>query len=257
MTFECFREGKTMKKLSCFLGVLAVVFVIAGPAGAGPIPPSPSPVPSAGESDLLSATAPPDNINVDWMVFQLGVGNAFGAPAGSYAYLYQVENTQPALGTEINSLSITIPWGTGSVISASSLAGDNLDAATLYHAGHTVVGEEEGFTFPPSPAITPILATDDGFTITWTFSDLRPGYQSDTLFFLSSMPPTYGNAVAQNSSPPSPWVGVLRDESGALLPPEDRTGDPVPIPIPEPGTLLLLALGLLGLGFLSERKKLH
>jgi hypothetical protein len=179
---------------------------------------------------------PASGINIDWEVIPT-TGTAF-AP-GLYAYLYQIENTSKA---GVDAFSVTLaPAGFASVVGAGILAGDNLDLLSLFHPPHDVaffpILAGEADPFPLAPVVggsTTLNPLDD--TVSWTFSPIASGTQSDTLYFLSTLPPVYGNAVAQDSIPPSPW-GTLA--VGA---------QPVPVPLPEPATWVLAGAGLLAIG---------
>lgn len=228
--------------------ICLLVPLMAAPALAGPIPASPSPVPSAGESLLTSfIVGPADSLNVDWEVLPTAL-TAF-AP-GLFAYEYQIENTSAASG--VDAFSITIP-NIGSVVAAGILGGDNLDLATAFHLAHDAI------TFPilateadpfPLQALTSVLTTINlvDRTVSWSFDPLVAGNQSDTLYFLATLPPTYGNAHAQDSSPPSPW--------GSLA----TLGQPVPVPIPNPqaataGMALLGSLGVARMFYIRRRQE--
>jgi hypothetical protein len=216
---------------SCLVMALAV-----GPLQAGPIPVSPSPAPSAGESLLTSfVVGAASSINADWEVLPTA-GTAF--PPGLYAYEYQIQNNTASSG--VDAFSITIPAAVfGSIVTAGTLPGDDLHTATAYHpplSAFPIMATAQ----PPLPhqplanVNTTLNPTDD--TVTWTFSPLAHGFQSDTLYFLSTLPPTYGNAVSQDSIPPSPW--------GSLAP---GGAQPVPVPTPEPDTFVLMGLGTVAL----------
>ena len=78
----------------------------------------------------------------------------------------------------------------------------------------------------------------------WLLGSVNPGTSSGPLSFLSDLPPTLGNANAQDANPPSPWSSY-----------PDGQQVPVPLTVPEPGTWVLVAMGT-GLGvFLRGRKQ--
>jgi hypothetical protein len=218
--------------LFCLFGAL-----FAAPVQGGPIPASPSPVPSAGESLLTSfIVGAASSLNVDWEVIPTA-GTAF--PGGLYAYLYQIENTSLA---NVDAYSVTVPVNViGTVVGAGILAGDNLDANTLFHPGHNfgnfpiLATEQDPFPFQLLTGGSASIDVPD-HNVTWTFNPLVAGNESETLYFLSTMPPTYGNAVAQDSIPPSPWASLA--PGGA---------QPIPVPVPEPAALVLLGFGIMGL----------
>jgi hypothetical protein len=219
----------------------------------------------AGESELPSFIFPAaSDITVDWMVVDYSGGLVDGGgnpiPAGGYLYLYQIENTS---GVAMDALSITLPFGgAATIIAAGELAGDDIDAATAFHPAHAsaiapvddalpgpfpgLAGEEGPFGFAGvTGLLTSVNPVDDN--VTWTFNPFAAGSETNTLFYLSSKPPIYGNAVAQDSTPPSPW--------GSLA----LGGEPLPVPdptfqIPEPSSWVLLAMGSV-VAFLAWRRR--
>jgi hypothetical protein len=200
---------------------------------------------------------PASDLTVDWMVIPYVGG--LGPPAGGFLYAYQLENTT---GTGVDAFSITLPPGTApSVLFGGIILGDDLDLPTPAHPPHAggafpvdgpVPGPfpildgpplEEG-PFPLVPLAATLTTLDlAGSNITWTFAPLAAGVESDTLFFVSTLPPTYGPAGAQDTIPPSPW--------NSLAP----GGEPVPVPIPEPvSTTLLVLAGLSALTLRPRRR---
>lgn len=230
------------KLMAVAAGVLTLAF--AWTASAGPIPASPSPVPSAGESDLVSFPAPPGNVNVDWMV--LDGTTIVGAGPGTFVYFYQLENTSPTSGANFNAFTVTMGPGVGTVLFGGVIAGDDLDVALAgIHPAHDVgafaglAGEEETVPFAALTGVS--FKIDFGGNVTWTFDNVV-GTETDTLFFVATSAPIYGVGQLSDSSPPSPW--------STLAP----GGDPVPIPTPEPASLLLLGLGLAGARLVASRR---
>jgi hypothetical protein len=239
-------------KRTFFLCLIMALSV--GPLWAGPIPLSPSPVPSAGQSLLTSfVVGGASSININWEVLPTGPALTPNFPGGLYAYEYQIQNNTASSG--VDAYSVTIPAAAfPSIVSAGNLPGDDLYNTTGYHPAFNAVN------FPilataqgplPNQALSNVLTTLDPVdkTVTWTFSPLSPGNQSDTLYFLSTQPPIYGNAVSQDSIPPSPW-GSLAPLGGA---------QPVPVPtgqnIPEPGTFVLMGLAMVGLVAVGRAKR--
>jgi hypothetical protein len=226
--------------LSCLFLAL-----IAGPLRAGPIPVSPSPVPSAGESLLTSfIVGGASSINADWEVIQT---DETGFPPGLYAYLFQIQNNS---ASGVDAFSVTnSPAGFASIVAAGNLGGDDLHTITAFHPPFNaaffpiLATAQPPLPLQPLGASTALNPTDN--TVTWTFPPLAPGFQSDTMYFLSTLPPVYGNAVAQDSTPPSPW-GSLAPLGGA---------QPVPVPAPEPGTFVLMGLGTVALVFARRVKR--
>jgi hypothetical protein len=247
-----------MKKLSKILLISVLsAFLMAGvvvtSATAGPIPPSPQPVPSAGESDLFSFTIAGDNVNVDWMVIPY-TGGLFdflsGAPipAGGFLYAYQVENATASVG-QPNTFTVQTVIGLanpGLYLGGGFIFGDDLDVASAVHPAHSAVafpglaGEEEPFLLPgvttPGFDVTPA----DG-TVTWTWDAIPVGTETDTLFFVHAIPPSWGRGSVLDGAA-GPWDSMAPG------------GDPVPVPVPEPATMTLLGIGLLGLGGIGRKK---
>jgi hypothetical protein len=75
----------------------------------------------------------------------------------------------------------------------------------------------------------------------WVLGAVPAGGSSGPLSFQSLLPPTLGNANAQNSNPPSPWAST-------------PFGQEVPVPTPEPGTLSLLLAGSALFAFMRPRR---
>lgn len=258
---------------------VAVLYALwVSPALGGPIPPLPvaggypplppgAPISVAGESDLPSFIFPAaSDITVDWMVVNYagGLVDSSGAPipAGGYLYAFQIENTS---AVAMDALSLTFAGGTAPfILGAGQIPGDDLDLPGPSHPAHSdpgglpdgpvpgpfpvLVGEEGPF---PMVAVTGLLTTINALddNITWTFNPVAAGLETNTLFYVSSKPPIYGNGVAQDSTPPSPW--------GSLA----LGGDPLPIPdplatiTPEPSSWVLVGIGAAILGAISARRR--
>ena len=235
-----------MSKAYKCVASLGVAALGAGVSFAGPIPPSPSPVPSSGESfwDSFPSAATDAGLNVDWMVYQLGAGNPFGsAYVGEYVYLYQLEvNSAAVTGPSLFSVTFNTALAGVSVGDAGFLVGDDLDLMTGNHAAHNLAGETD--TFALQNTVPPNDVDVTSGNVTWHFPDISQGEESDTLYFISPLPPIYGEGNAADSTLPSPW--------GSLAP----GSQPVPVPAPEPSEYLMAGLGLLGLGYFIRRKKL-
>jgi hypothetical protein len=254
----CGRAGAILAIVTC--GVFAVPHF----SMAGPIPAEPLVTPVAGESDLTSFIPPhTSDVGVDWMVVDYagglldGLGQPIPVPVGgAYLYMYQLENTSIVA---VDLFTVTFPSGTvGSVIAAGGLAGDDLDAPTLLHPAHAgtvnpvddaaggpfpvLNGEEGPFVLAPLASLVTNVDAVSG-NVTWTFTPLAVNRESDTLYYLSTLPPIYGDAVAQDSTPPSPW--------GTRAPGADK----VPVPVPEPASWLLWSIGLAGALIALRRRR--
>jgi hypothetical protein len=249
------------------MGLLIAVGALALPLRTygGPIPAQPLVTPVAGESDLTSFIPPyTSDVGVDWMVVDYagglldGQGQPIPVPVGgAYLYMYQLENTS---SVAVDLLTVTFPAGTiGTVLAAGGLASDDLDAPSLLHPAHAgtvnpvddpppgtfpvLNGEEGPFVLAPLASLVTNVDAVSG-NVTWTFAPLAVNRESDTLYYLSTLPPIYGDAVAQDSTPPSPW--------GSLAP----GGDKVPVPVPEPATWLLWSIGLAGALIAVRRRRI-
>jgi hypothetical protein len=238
--------------LSCLIGALIAGPLVSGSLWAGPIPLSPSPVPSAGES-LLNSSFPvglTSSINIDWEVIPT---DETGFPPGLYAYYYQIQNTTAGLGADgVDAFAVTIPAAAfASIVQAGNLGGDDLHQITAFHPPFNAAFFPILATAQPTLPLQPLGATTvlnpADNTVTWTFPPLASGASSDTLYFLSSQPPVYGNAVAQDSIPPSPWATLVPGSQ------------PVPVPsgqnIPEPGTFVLCGLAMVALAVVRRVKR--
>jgi hypothetical protein len=93
-------------------------------------------------------------------------------------------------------------------------------------------------------------ASADADGVNWVLGAVLPGSSSPTLSFFSNDAPTFGNAQAEDNSPPSPWASI------------NNGGQTVPIPntittVPEPATMTLFSLtGLLLLPFRSTLRQI-
>jgi len=234
-----------MHRIQSVASLCLLLALLAAPLQAGPIPVAPSPVPSAGESLLTSfIVGAASSINIDWEVIPTA-GTAF--PGGFYAYLYQVENTSASAGVDAFSITLS-PNAIASLVGSGVLAGDNLDINTAFHLGHNVgnfpilATEQDPFPLQLLAGVnTTVDPIDD--TVTWTFNPLTHGNQSNTLYYLSTLPPIYGDAVSQDSIPPSPWGSLALGG-----------GQPVPVPTPEPSTLALAMIAVVGLLWHARRR---
>ncbi len=89
---------------------------------------------------------------------------------------------------------------------------------------------------------TSVIATSAGGTVNtgssvnWSFAPVAPGFSSGVMSFTSLLAPTFGNAGALDSIPPSPWSSGIPG------------GVPVAVPVPEPTTVIAGALLLLPFG---------
>ena len=225
-----------MKKHVRVIGVLTILIALATSAVAISVEHGNPAI--AWEADLTSVAAafPNSLVYVDHMV--LAPGHNYQNGAG-YLYLYQVEN---AGGVPIDAFSVTFDTTAPGLLGAGVLTGDDLDVASALHPAHTVGGEVEGFALA---SVAALLTTVDPNTVTWTFAPQAAGTETDTFFIWHLQPPVYGNAGAQDGSPPSPWASIAPG------------GTRVPVPnvrVPDSGTtILLLGAALTALGVVSRK----
>ena len=186
--------------LSVLVGVLFSCALLCQQALAIPVT-----LNTPGSSFLASSAAPGNKITVDWEV-------STHLNPGFYTYEYQVINA---------------PEGTSPTTSIDFLNVGVNPAFVIAHGGgnfsQVVAGGVDWFPPPiPNGGSSPALNT--------------PG----VLYFTSLLPPDWGNAVAQDSNPPSPWQSF-------------PNGQQVPVPVtyrvsvPDGG----LTLGLLGLAMMG------
>lgn len=170
-------------------------------------------------------------------------------PVGGYAaapqeYLTVYWSVMPAAGGFMYSYSIYNPTGDvlmnqdGSLTQTSEIVDSFQVSFNAAAPGALVSGPNGG-----------LFSEDNGVNgLFWVIPSLPAGQLSAPLTFFSALPPTMGNAQAEDSSLPSPW------SSTAPL------GQEVPVPntlapVPEPGTMALFSMS--GLLLLPFRSALH
>jgi len=244
----CERRLKKMKALRNLMLVAVVVgtmTVMGARSFAGPLlPPLSAVVPVAGETDILGYNNTLVG-RVDWFVLPPGdyTGTVFatlvedifgpfdpGDPIVSplYIYAYQIEpaikdienwtvNVRgPYLGSGTSSLDLDDVGHNAATF--PNLAGEHeLDGATLQYMSYGPVEKPDNVTYD-----------FDG--------ELDVGEESEVLWLISEMPPTYGIGALSNGLP-APGTGL------------------VPVPSPEPATLVLLLMGVVGANIVRRRRK--
>jgi hypothetical protein len=228
-------------KFSAFTAALVVV-LYCSIAVSSPLPLIPT-VASAGQTKLTTSNGA-SNVFVDWMVLNYSPSlNLIPPPTGpAYLYLYQLEN--PTAQSNLAALTLNLsPAAASSILSAGVLSGDNLDLPTAFHAsGHSasafsiLAGE-----FEPSGGAKAWADHADvnsaSQTITWATSSakLAPQTESFTLYVISTLPPNYGTATANDGA------GTTWGDSAGF-----PGSDAIVLPVPEPGAIVL---GLLAAAF--------
>jgi hypothetical protein len=243
-----------------FFIVFGVVLLVAAGASGGPLMPSLSSTPVAGESPLFDV-GPAGGTGtitayVDWMVLGAGdytgtgvsglVSGVFGSdviPVGNWLYAYQVEaNTNGTAQFTVDLADPTAVLAFGSLMNVD-LDTIGHDAAVFANLGPVPPpAENEGYA---------CCVGSNGFTlssdnISWGFpeeiigvpgSGFDAGEESETLYLVATLPPVYN-------------VGQVLD-SGS----EDFPGSGlVPSPAPEPASGLLLLLGIGSLAAYYRRR---
>jgi hypothetical protein len=165
-------------------------------------------------ADSLGANTGPEAITVYWSV----VENV----SLVYTYAYSVSN---AVGDVVLDNSGN-PTSTPEIVDAFSVGFDTTAP------GAFIMGSQTGGLYD---------ANNGSAGLFWAFAGVNPGQVNGPLSFQSDLPPTLGNANAQDRNPPSPWSS-------------NPNGQQVPVPgaVPEPPTTILLALASLLLPFRSR-----
>ena len=168
-------------------------------------------------ADSFGTATGPEALTVSWSVVE--------SVTLGYTYSYSVNN--PVGDVVLGNTGL--PTSTPENVDAFSVSFDTTVAGAYIAASQTggVFDENNG---------------NGG--LFWAFAAVNPGTSSGPLSFLSDLPPTLGNANAQDANPPSPWSS-------------NPFGQQVPVPttVPEPGTWVLVAMGT-GLGvFLRGRRQ--
>jgi hypothetical protein len=225
------------KKWLMVFGLAASMVGFGGTAISAPIT-----LGTPGESILGSGNTGNDFLTVDWLVESYDGQNGGGtygllngnAGTGLFAYYYQVESVPGNSTSGPDDFSVSV--FERSVVDAGVLGTDK-----DLHVG----------TVDPSVASTSIDTSLGLNTVSWTFASILPiNSASSIMWFLNTLPPTYGDGVASDSIPPSPW-DTLPHATGT-----DGTQIPVPAaPVPEPTTFLFGALGLGAVALYARRKK--
>ncbi len=240
---------RSLKSLWLMVAVSGLMAMVGSRSFAGPLLPLLTP-PVAGETDIVGSGGVLVG-RIDWFVLPPGdytntvfaplvidvfdIEPGFPAVAPVYIYAYQVE---PAIN-DIEDFTVNVrgPY-LGSGTSFLDLDDVGHDAAIFPNLGGAIPPPENEVDVATLQFMTfgPIEKPDN---VTYDFdgelnaSDIE---ESEVLWLVSEMPPTY-------------WIGVL---SNGL--PAPGTGL-VPVPSPEPATLVLLMMGAIGLGIVSRQRR--
>jgi hypothetical protein len=160
-------------------------------------------------ADAFGTDSGPEALTVSWSVNE----NMMGV----YTYAYVISN--PAGDVLLNSAGQ--PTGTPEIVDSYAVGFDTTVA------GAYIAGSIAGGVFDLNNGV-------DG--LSWQFTAVPAGNNSPELTFESDLPPTMGDADAQDANPPSPWSSF-------------PDGQPVPVPAPLPDATSTLAMlgGTLGL----------
>jgi hypothetical protein len=156
------------------------------------------------------------------------LADAFGTASGAEALIvsWTVVETQPATYT----YSYVLENPLGDVLlnnnGTPTLTPESVDAYSVAFnslaPGAYIAGSQVGGTS---------VQNNGEAGLFWSFSATGPNASSPTLSFKSSLPPTFGNANAQDDNAPSPWSSY-----------PDGEQVPVPNTVPEPTPPSLFAL---------------
>ena len=165
-------------------------------------------------ADSLGANSGPEALPVSYAV---------SVDAGIYTYTYSILN--PTGDVLLNNDGS--PSATPEIVDAFSVS-FNTTAPNAY-----IAGTQAGGTSDQNNGVAGLF---------WSFTAVNPGTTSPVLSFESYLPPTLGNANAQDANPPSP---LSSNPNGQQV--------PVPSVVPEPGIMaLFFATGLVLLPFRTK-----
>jgi len=170
-------------------------------------------------ADSFGTNSGPEAVSVSWSVVE--------DASDIYTYSYIVNNpTGDVILTNLGA-----PTTTPEVVDALSVAFDTTAAGAYIAASQT------GGVFDQNNGPAGLF---------WDFTAINPGTSSPVLSFQSYLPPTLGNANAQDANPPSPWSS-------------SPYGQQVPVPgngsfVPEPASVSLVVLAL---PLLAARRRRH
>lgn len=240
---------RTIKSLLVVTAVVGLMTTMGVRSFAGPLmPPLVPNAPVGGETTIVGVGGAVVG-TVDWFVLPPGdytgtvfaplVESIFGTGVFAtpfYIYAYQIE---PAINDIENwTVNVKGPYiGTGTSSLDLDLVGHDVPLAGAFPnlGASPPPAESEVLGAPLQPMMFgPVNKPDN---VTYDFDgDLDAGEESEVLWLLSDMPPTY-------------WIGALSDGL-----PSPGIGL-VPVPSPEPATVLLMMGALLGLGVVSRRRQ--
>jgi hypothetical protein len=230
---------KALRNLMLVAVVVGTMTLMGARSFAGPLlPPLSAVAPVAGETDIIGLNGGLVG-RVDWLVLPPGdytgtvfaplVADIFGVTISPlYIYAYQIE---PAINDIENwTVNVKGPYlGSGTSFLDLDVVGHSSAIFPNLAAENELVGAPLQFM-----SFGPINKPDN---VTYDFDGLLDiGEESEVLWLLSAMPPTYGIGALSNGLP-SPGIGL------------------VPVPSPEPTTLVLLLMGIVGVNVVRRRRK--
>jgi hypothetical protein len=169
-------------------------------------------------ADTFGINTGPEALTISWAVVENN--------SGIYTYSYVVNNP---LGDVILNNSGQ-PTSTPEIVDAFSVVFDTTVA------GAYVPGTQTGGVGNQNNGTSGLF---------WSFTAVNPNTSSPILSFESELPPTMGNANAQDANPPSPWSSI-----------PDGQQVPVPTEVPDPPTTALLTGTLLFLSIMRKKASL-
>jgi hypothetical protein len=235
---------KALRNLMLVAVVVGTMTLMGARSFAGPLlPPLSAVAPVAGETDIIGVGSGLVG-RVDWLVLPPGdytgtvfaplVADIFGDTISPlYIYAYQIE---PAINDIENwTVNVKGPYlGSGTSFLDLDVVGHS--SVTFPNLGTPPPPAENELVSAPleTMKVGPINKPDN---VTYDFDGtLDIGEESEVLWLLSAMPPTYGIGALSDGLP-SPGTGL------------------VPVPSPEPTTLALLLMGIVGVNVVRRRRK--
>lgn len=237
------RSGPILTLFILLVGGLMVVGA-AGQVWASTIPlPTPGAPPSVGDSQLVGSltglSGPPStriaSLGSEAFAGFSGVSGTFTAGPGTFAYVFQPENTSGrTIIPPARIITVTSPSGVWTAI-GDGIATGNSPVAGSRPANSSGASQDLADTLPVArPGTALLVVTSPGETVSWNFAGPPAGNQP-------------GPVVLAALTPGPVFAGVARAQGDGCV----AGNCPV---VPEPGTLLLLGSGLVGVGIWGRKR---